>query len=97
MKKQIIWSWSKNRKIAFIFFGGTIIVVFLIPILGYINSWKWVGMVTYQYDSSLNPIGVEGIKTFWDWLNLLIIPFVLALAGVWFTHVQSETELEIAA
>lgn len=35
-------------------------------------------------------------KTFWDWMELLLIPLVLAVAGFWFTHSQKQAELEIA-
>lgn len=35
-------------------------------------------------------------KTFWDWMGLLLVPAVLALAGLWFSRVQKATEMEIA-
>lgn len=35
-------------------------------------------------------------KTFWDWMELLIVPAALAAAGLWFSFVQKQTELEIA-
>ncbi|MCA9938838.1 MAG: pentapeptide repeat-containing protein [Anaerolineales bacterium] len=35
-------------------------------------------------------------KTYWDWMELLIVPAVLAAAGLWFSNVQKRTELEIA-
>ena len=35
-------------------------------------------------------------RTFWDWMELLIVPLALAAAGFWFTYVQKQTELEIA-
>jgi uncharacterized protein YjbI with pentapeptide repeats len=31
-------------------------------------------------------------KTFWDWLGLLIIPVLLAVGGLWFTHRREESE-----
>jgi uncharacterized protein YjbI with pentapeptide repeats len=35
-------------------------------------------------------------NTFWDWMDLLLIPAALAGAGAWFAYVQKRTELEIA-
>ncbi|MGZ3611524.1 MAG: hypothetical protein ACXVBU_15830, partial [Ktedonobacteraceae bacterium] len=39
---------------------------------------------------------VQG-KTLWDWLQLLIIPVVLALGGYLFTYTTGRTEREIAS
>jgi type VI protein secretion system component VasK len=33
----------------------------------------------------------------WNWLELLIVPAVIALAGLWFNRQQRERELQIAA
>jgi hypothetical protein len=35
-------------------------------------------------------------KTWWDWLQLLIIPFLIAGLGIGFTWVQNQTSLQIA-
>lgn len=35
-------------------------------------------------------------KTFWDWLDLLIVPLVLALGALWFNASQKRTEIAIA-
>ena len=35
-------------------------------------------------------------KTLWNWLQLLIVPLVIAAGGVWFNRQQRERELEIA-
>jgi uncharacterized protein YjbI with pentapeptide repeats len=37
-----------------------------------------------------------GTKTLWDWLDLMVVPLALALAGFWFSRIQKRTELEIA-
>ena len=33
-------------------------------------------------------------KTFWDWLQLLVIPLILAVGGFWFSAQQSTTSLQ---
>ena len=51
----------------------------------------WILRETYQADN----FGFAS-KTFWEWMELLVVPAVLAAAGLWFTNVQKQTELEIA-
>src|SRR5438128_9059503 len=65
----------------------------MLIILGYIFSWSWTGL--------------HG-RTLYDWLQLLIIPVVLAVGGYLFnytttkaeqrrTQLQDQTEREIAS
>jgi hypothetical protein len=42
--------------------------------------WEWTGL---------------GDKTLWDWLQLLIVPIVLAAAGFWFSDQQDARQREI--
>jgi hypothetical protein len=44
-----------------------------------------------------HPQGGFHKRTLWDWLQLLIIPAVLAGEGLWFNRQQREQELRIAA
>jgi hypothetical protein len=50
-------------------------------ICGYLFGWKWTGLPK---------------QTLWDWLQLLIIPAVLAGVGLWFNRQQREQELQTA-
>src|SRR5947207_10262402 len=43
---------------------------------GYLFHWDWTGF------NANNKSG----KTLWDWMQLLFIPVVLAVAGFWFNH-----------
>jgi pentapeptide repeat protein len=61
------------------------IVMALVTILGYIFKWRWTGMVK---DDNYPR------RTFWDWLDLLIVPAVLALGGVWFAAQQDARQEE---
>src|SRR6266567_7895427 len=36
-------------------------------------------------------------KTFWDWMQLLIIPFVLSVLAVWFNHAERKNEQIVAS
>jgi uncharacterized protein YjbI with pentapeptide repeats len=51
----------------------------------------WILLRTYQADN----LGFAS-RTLWDWLELLVVPLALALAGFWFSRIQKRTELEIA-
>jgi len=44
----------------------------------------------------LTLIGLPFDITLWEWLNLLIVPAVIAAGGIWFNRQQRERELEIA-
>ena len=56
-------------------------VLVVVVILGYGFNWHWTGL--------------HG-RTLYDWLQLLIIPAVLAIGGYWFNYVIGRTEREIA-
>jgi glutathione S-transferase len=68
--------------------GGIAALAFLIIVIcGYLFGWKWTGLVK-------NPDFHK--RTLWDWLQLLIIPAVLASVGLWFNRQQREQELQTA-
>jgi len=67
-----------------------VIILMLVVLLAVIV----VSILGYEYD--LNWSGLHG-KTFWDWLQLLIIPAVLAVGGYLFNFATSRTEREIAS
>ena len=62
-----------------------VITIFLalvvVVIIGYIWKWGWTGLSQ---------------KTLWHWLQLLIIPVVLAVGGYLFDYTTSRTEREVA-
>jgi len=58
-----------------------VLVAVIIVIGGYFFEWTWTG--------------VPG-ATFWDWLELLIVPAVIAILGFWFNRQMKERELRIA-
>lgn len=35
-------------------------------------------------------------KTLWEWLQLLIVPLILAGGGLWFSYQQTQTSLRIS-
>ncbi len=65
------WQYIRNHS----FIAKGIIVALLVPFVFIFSAYRfgWSGT------GFLN-------KTLWDWLQLLIIPVVLAVAGFWFNH-----------
>jgi uncharacterized protein YjbI with pentapeptide repeats len=86
-----LWGQSITNKIAII-----LAVVFLIVVIGgYTGSWyfSWTGLADYTKPPGVTDRG----KTLWDWLELLIIPAVLAGGAMWFSRAEREAEREIAS
>ena len=67
---------------------AVVILLSILSILGYIFNWHWTGLVP---DSSEPK---QHAKTLWDWLQLLIIPAVLAVAGYVINLTISRSEQE---
>jgi len=56
-------------------------VLIILSILGYIFNWDWTGLGPYISPPHPKDSDYQRGKTLWDWLQLLIIPAVLAVAG----------------
>jgi ABC-type dipeptide/oligopeptide/nickel transport system permease component len=67
------------------FLVGLVVVI----VLGYINNWPWTGLSPKAHS-------FQG-KTLWDWLQILIIPAVLAVGGYLFNLTVSRNERQAAA
>jgi hypothetical protein len=84
-QQQSPW-WPSRRQL--LWAGAIAALAFLIIVIcGYLFGWKWTGLVK---DADFHS------RTFWDWLQLLIVPAVLAAGGVWFNLQQREREQQIA-
>jgi uncharacterized protein YjbI with pentapeptide repeats len=84
--------WQRTRKhlegaIIGIFLLGLLVLIVLI-VLGYIFNWNWTGL------GAVNSEPKQHMKTLWDWLQLLIIPAVLAVGGYLFNFTVSRNEQE---
>jgi hypothetical protein len=54
-------------------------------VCGYVFGWEWTGLTKPKQ------------RTFWDWLDLLIVPVVLALGGYLFTRSENRRAQDIAS
>jgi len=69
-----------------------LITLIVVIITGYIFNWGWTGLGPYT--GPPHPQGSDFLrgKTLWDWLQLLIIPVVLAVGGYLFNYTASRNE-----
>src|SRR5260370_7044216 len=66
------------------------IVLVVLSVLGYIFNWNWTGLGSYIPPTKAG--NFQRGKTLWDWLQLLIIPAVLAVGGYLFNYTTSRNE-----
>src|SRR6266568_4720274 len=69
------------------------IIVLLIAFLAFALAvhwlgWDWTGFTGY---SPPTPQYQRG-KTLWDWLQLLVIPLMLAIGGFWLNQLQKSRD-----
>jgi hypothetical protein len=67
----------------------TLAVLGVLAILGYSLNWEWTGLVGIPEHSET--------RLGWDWLELLIVPAVLALGAYLFSRADRKSDREIAA
>ncbi len=84
------WQQIKRYPVRTVLIGlfAIVIVLIILSILGYIFNWDWTGLVAESSEPK------QHAKTLWDWLQLLIIPAVLAVAGYVINLTISRSEQE---
>jgi hypothetical protein len=97
--------WQKIKKHPY----ATGIVVFLVLMLfifsAYKFGWDWTGFnsgtsqITITSTSKVNYTATvpQPTKSLWDWMQLLIIPLVLAIIAIWFNRTERRNELRITS
>jgi len=76
------WQQIKTHPVAPALIAFVIALVVLVILGGYLLHWDWTGFNG----------NIKSGKTLWDWLQLLFIPVVLAVAGFWFNHRERKAE-----
>jgi hypothetical protein len=67
-----------------------LILIGLISIILWGYSFKWTGFSEYLYSNGQ----LREEKTLWDWMELLIIPLVLAIGGLIYNHAEQKRNRE---
>jgi uncharacterized protein YjbI with pentapeptide repeats len=78
---------TRALTIAWIIFGTLLLLLVLVSIGGYLFPWDWTG---------IRKVADFSKRTLWEWLELLIVPFVLAAGGFLFTLYENRRVQEIA-
>lgn len=86
---------ENSTRLSLMFWVSIVGIVFVLLILlilkGY--SFGWTGFGFYPGSGQgAAPAGAQREKTFWDWLDLLIIPLALAFVALGFSWIQSRNE-----
>jgi uncharacterized protein YjbI with pentapeptide repeats len=100
--KARLYSWWQQIKIhpvrtVLIALLAVVIVLIILSILGYILNWGWTGLGTYISPPYPKDSTFQRGKTFWDWLQLLIIPLALAIIAIFFNRSERKNEQRIAS
>jgi len=95
-KKSSWWQQIKQHPVATVLIAllSVVIVLIILSILGYIFNWGWTGLGPYISPPHPKDSDFQRGKTLWDWLQLLIIPAVLAVAGYVINLTISRSEQE---
>ena len=73
-------------------------VLFLMTLIGgYLLGWYWTGFGEYLAPATTPTQTLERAKTLWDWLELLIVPTVLAIAALLFNQSQRAAQTRLTA
>lgn len=76
---------------------AVVIVLIILIILGYLFNWGWTGLGPYVGPPHPKDSDFQRGKTLWDWLQLLIIPFALAIIAILFNRAEHKNEQKIAS
>ncbi len=66
------------------------IVLLVAAIAGYFFNWDWTGFGSYIPPTKDN--NFQRAKTLWDWMQLLLVPILLAIGGFWLNQIQKNRE-----
>jgi len=84
------WNWGKILSIPIISLASAVFVMLIaLALLGYFFKWDWTGVRGYTPPNKEYQRG----KTLWDWLQLLLIPLLIA-AGGWLFNIQQDNRNE---
>ncbi len=61
---------------------------------GYRYNWEWVGVGEFTR-SNTDTQEVQRSKTLWDWMQLLIVPLMLAIGGYIYNRSERRNELHL--
>jgi hypothetical protein len=86
---------SRRRRLLAIAVISVIVVIGSAAYLRFIYGWGWANWT--GFNEYTDPKGeYQRAKTLWDWMDLLVVPIVLATGAWWLTKSDNRIEREIA-
>src|SRR5712691_7995737 len=79
--------WQKHKRL--LMTVTTVMIVLFFALAVYRFGWDWTGFTGYSLPTPQYQRG----KTLWDWMQLLLVPVMLAIGGFWLNQIQKEREL----
>jgi uncharacterized protein YjbI with pentapeptide repeats len=90
----VLWARSRHLPLLDIIGSTSALLISALLVGGYYYKWAWTGFTDYAYPE-FDGVEFHHRKTLWDWLQLLIIPSVLAVAALLFNAQSTQTQLDI--
>src|SRR5947208_6914693 len=98
METQPHSCWQKIQQHPFIATGVVVALAALLVCSFVVSAvgWDWTGFtggysqvtITSTGQSTTTTTVKPAGKTLWDWMQLLLVPIMLAIGGFWFSQVQ---------
>jgi len=91
LKKLLKWLWKHKFSIpaSIILISCGLLLMLWAIFPNFSPEWTGIGVQINQNGE------IEAAKKFWDWLNLLIVPVVIAIGIWWLNKKEKENELEL--
>src|SRR5215469_7395486 len=99
MAKQSRTWWQKYRKLLLVAAVITIVLLAVFALAVSLFGWDWTGFnggyskITIHEASKDRELPLA--RTLWDWLQLLVVPIMLAIGGFWLNQIQKSREDKI--
>lgn len=90
----VLWARARQIPVPVIVGSSVAGVIGALITASYYYKWPWTGLTDAAYPK-VDGVEFQRGKTLWDWLQLLIIPSVLAGAALLFNAQSTQTQLEI--
>lgn len=87
----VLWARSRQFPLPVIIGSSSALIIGALLVGGYYYKWAWTGLTDSAYPK-FDGVEFHRGKTLWDWLQLLIIPGVLAFGGYIYQGVEKQNE-----
>jgi hypothetical protein len=99
-----LWQQIQQHRLLTLVIGAVLITVIAFAMAVWWFGWDWTGFTagasqitttSTSHGTTTATVKPAG-KTLWDWLQLLIIPIMLAIGGFWLNQIQKDRDQKAA-